>query len=451
MSEQLEAQILSWREYVNQRDTISAADADELESHLREQIDSLADAGLSHDEAFLVAVKRLGALSVISNEYAREHSERLWKQLTLDENDAPGHGHRGAWTAVAFALAAAVLVKLPALFGLSISGGDENFYAQNLTVLTLLVPTVFFLVRRHAVTRTWLAALAPFVLIALVINLFPFDVSGMTLPLAIAHSGIVGWLALGIAYVNGEWASGRARMNFIRFTGEWLVYFVLLALGGGVLTGLTVSVFASIGMLPGVLALVAEWIIPCGAAGAVVIAALLVESKQSVIENIAPVLTRVFTPLMTALLLVLVTAGFVQGNFVESGRELLILFDLVLLVVLGLLLYSQSARVADAPASWFDRLQLLMIGAALVVDTFVLIAMFSRIGEYGASANKLASLGVNVILLVNLLVAAWRQWSFVRHRISFARVESWQTSYVPVYLIWAAIVLAVFPPVFRFA
>lgn len=130
------------------------------------------------------------------------------------------------------------------------------------------------------------------------------------------------------------------------------------------------------------------WLLPCGAAGAAVIAAWLVETKQAVIENLAPVLTRVFTLLFTALLLALLVAGLVQGDLVDTRRDLLIIFDLVLLVVLGLLLYALSARDADAPPSWFDRLQLVMVVAALLVDVLVLVAMAAESGPTGSARTS---------------------------------------------------------------
>lgn len=77
--EGLEAQIDLWRGYVVRRRAISAADLDELEDHLREQIDERRASGLDDDEAFLVAIKRMGNLDPVSREFAREHSERLWK------------------------------------------------------------------------------------------------------------------------------------------------------------------------------------------------------------------------------------------------------------------------------------------------------------------------------------------------------------------------------------
>jgi hypothetical protein len=238
-------------------------------------------------------------------------------------------------------------------------------------------------------------------------------------------------------------------MDFVRFTGEWVIYYVLMAIGGGVLAALTIGIFGAVGL--NATFFVSDWMLPCGAAGAVLVAAWLVEAKKNVIENIAPVLTKVFAPLVTLLLIASIIAALVQFDVIDGGRDLLIVFDLVLLVVLGLVLYAMSARDPQAPASWFDRLQLVMLIAALAVDVIVLVAMIGRIGAYGASANQLASLGLNLIVLVNLVGAAWLQLGFVRGRTRFGVLEHWQMSYVPVYFAWAAIVAVVFPPVFAFA
>jgi hypothetical protein len=447
MDAELEEQISAWREFVRGRAAM-AGDVAELEAHLRDQIDGLEASGLSPDEAFLVAVKRMGGLDDLSREFAREHSDRLWKQLVVGGPQGQARASTGLVLAVVLAIGAGLAVQLPRIFGLTYSTAPEVF-VSNLPVLVLPFLAAFFLVRRKARIATIVAVAIPFVLAALILNLYPFVPDGMTFVLAAIHTAVALWIVFGIAYVNGDWRSDRARMDFIRFTGEWFVYFVLLGLGGGVLIALTVGLFSAIGL--DVTQFVEEWMLPCGIGGAVVIAGWLVEAKQSVIENIAPVLTKVFTPLFTLLLLALIVAGVLQGNLVDSERDLLILFDVTLIVVLGLLLYSMSARNPADPPSWFDRLQLLMVIAALVIDILLLVAMIGRIGTYGASANKLASLGLNLILLVNLVWAAWLQFGFVRGRVGYGRVERWQTSYVPVYLAWAVIVAVVFPPVFGFA
>jgi hypothetical protein len=236
-------------------------------------------------------------------------------------------------------------------------------------------------------------------------------------------------------------------MDFVRFSGEWLVYYALIAFGGGVLTAFTLFVFESIGLDAEALV---ETLLPCGAVGAVVVSAWLVEAKQSVIENMAPVLTRVFTPLFALVLLAFLATMAWTGNAIDVEREVLIGFDLLLALVLGLLLYSISARDKLAPPGLFDWLQLLLVAAALAVDVLALWAISGRISEYGVSPNKLAALGENFVLLVNLAWSAVLYLRFLSGRGRFAELERWQTAYLPVYAVWAWVVVLVFPPLFGY-
>src|SRR5690606_14242958 len=119
----LEQQIEQWRSYLRRRQAIHSVDVAELEDHLREQIVVLSEAGLASDEAFRVAVKRLGDLDALSREFAREHSDRLWKQLVVSPSDFDepgGAGGRDAAVAFGTAVLAAIAIKLPALFGIGL-------------------------------------------------------------------------------------------------------------------------------------------------------------------------------------------------------------------------------------------------------------------------------------------------------------------------------------------
>jgi len=95
-SQVLESQIAEWRAYVAKAPAVEGRDVDELEAHLRDQIAELDAAHLAPDEAFLVAVKRMGNLDTLSREFAREHSGRLWKQLVLSGDDEPARPS-GGW------------------------------------------------------------------------------------------------------------------------------------------------------------------------------------------------------------------------------------------------------------------------------------------------------------------------------------------------------------------
>ena len=451
-SEGLEAQIALWRAYVRRRRAIHSPDAEELESHLRDQVGALVDAGLTTDEAFLVAVKRMGDLDALSREFAREHSERLWKQLVA----APGASGEPDNTprteivvVVALAAVAALAVKAPELFGRQIFGdGDQGFYARNLSLFVLPLLTGYLAWKRGLPASTWYWLALPFIVAGGFANTFPFTPGGATEVLSVLHLPIALWLAVGFAYAGGHWRNGDERMDFVRFSGELFIYYVLIAFGGGVLTAFTVLMFDAIGLNAEWLA--QGWLLPCGAMGAVLVGAWLVEAKQSVIENMAPVLTRLFTPLFTAVLVVFLVTMAWTGSGIDVERELLIGFDLLLVLVLGLLLYAVSARDPQAPPNAFDALQLLLVVSALVVDGVALTAIAARISEFGFSPNKTAALGENLILLVNLAWSAWLYAGFLRGRGSFAALERWQTAYLPVYAVWAGLVVVVFPPLFGY-
>ena len=164
----------------------------------------------------------------------------------------------------------------------------------------------------------------------------------------------------------------------------------------------------------------------------------------------APVLTRLFTPLFAAVLVTFLGALLWTGRGVDFERDLLIQFNLLLVVVLGLLLYSLSARDPRSPRGAFDVMQVVLVVSALLADAVALWAIGARITEFGFSPNRVAALGANVILLVNLAWSAVLYIRFLRGRGSVTALERWQTDYLPVYAVWAAIVVIVFPPVFGY-
>jgi hypothetical protein len=165
----------------------------------------------------------------------------------------------------------------------------------------------------------------------------------------------------------------------------------------------------------------------------------------------APVLTMVFTPMFAVML---AGAAVVYAMTVPGGsfdRELLGVFDALLVVVLGLVVYGISARDPATSAGWSDRIQLVAVASALLLDVIVLAAMIARIGEFGFTPNRTAALGLNLLLLVSLSGTAWLSTRFFAGRGTFHRLERWQTSYLPIFALWAAAVAVILPPLFNFA
>jgi hypothetical protein len=444
--ESFESQIAEWRTFVAGAAAVNGHDVDELEDHLRHQIAELNAAGLTDDEAFLVAVKRMGDLDAVSREFAREHSDRLWKQLLGPGEDA-SLTPNGWVEALVFAVGAAVVIELARLAA-GFPGEKPAWFARNLSLFVLPFLAGYFARRRQMDARNWMLAAVPFALAALVVNVYPYDPDSDTDDLVALHLPVVMWFAIALPYMGGTLRSHERRMDFVRFTGEWFIYFVLIALGGGVLMALTAGIFNPAGVD---VDRIAHWVIPAGAAGGVIVAGWLVESKQRVVENVAPVLTMIFTPLFSFMLACAAIVYAVTELGDAFDRDLLSVFDALLLVVLALVLYAMSARDPSTAPNWLDRIQLVGVASALILDVMVLGSMIARIGDLGFSPNRTAALGLNIVLLVNLAGAASLSTRFVRRRSTLHHLERWQTSYLPVLALWAATVVVVLPPLFGFS
>ena len=204
----LEEQIAQWRAYVRRRQAVHGPDVEELEGHLREQLVALTEAGMAGDEAFLVAVKRMGSLDALSREFARAHSERLWKQLVIAPDaadESANTAHAETLVVLSLAVAAAFAIKVPALFGLRLGADDEPFYARNASLFVLPLLTIYFVWKRGSdvVSGLWLAL--PFAAGAVFANVFSFRTGSDTEVLTALHLPIALWLAVGFAYVRSRW------------------------------------------------------------------------------------------------------------------------------------------------------------------------------------------------------------------------------------------------------
>jgi hypothetical protein len=222
MGADLEAEIAEWRAFVERHAAVDDPDAEELEAHLRDQIAELDAAGLTSDEAFLIAVKRIGRLDEVAREFVREHSDRLWKQLVVGVDGGDGTPSSGGEAAaLAFAVAAGVTVQVARLAAGS-PGQEPWWLFRNAALFVLPFLAAFFAHRRGLTARQWLQTGVPIVLGALAINLYPTGEGTSTGVLAATHLPVVLWFVVAFPYMGGALGSHERRMDFVRFTGEWL-------------------------------------------------------------------------------------------------------------------------------------------------------------------------------------------------------------------------------------
>jgi hypothetical protein len=458
----LEARVHEWTDALRSRGAFRDEDVVELESHLRDEIDALAKTGLSAEEAFLVAGHRVGGPEALAAEYVKVHGEP-WRGMAFDTlTDADRfRARRDLVLAAALALAAALLAQVPRLFGTELFGPEPPVaWMKNISLFFMPLAAVFYAVRnrtksvRRASPGLLAVAAALFAAGGLLVNLYPWPASGsaalpQTLPLAALHLPVMLWLVVGLVYAADRWREDDARMDFLRTTGEAFIYGTLVICGGAVLTLFTELIFAALGI-----EIMQPYLRTVGIGGVVaapVVAVFLVSAKKSIVENIAPVLSRIFTPLFLATMLAFLAVMAILKKSPLTERDTLLAVNVMLILVLALVIYNLTARRSADRRTVMDWLNLALIACAAAVDAVALVSIAGRILSFGWSPNRAALLGLNLVLLVDLAGLAAATVRFLAGRGAFSAIERWQARYLPVLFAWAAVVVAAFPPLFAFA
>jgi hypothetical protein len=448
---ELESNIRAWSDNLRLRGNLKETDIMELESHLRDEIEDFLKAGLSEDEAFLISVKRLGSIDKLSMEYSKVNTEKLWKNLfsAYIDPDRRKKNRKDILLVIIFSILSGTLAKVPELFGYHITSPEsELFYFKNVAFFILPFIVGFFAIK-HKLNRKLVGIIMGiFVISAVAINFYPSFAPSDTELLSGIHLPIFLWLITGVAYIGEKWRASQGRMDFIRFTVESIIYGGLILLGFIVLSVFTQVLFSAIQI--DLSNFISQYLIVYGGCAVAMTTVFLVESKRSIVENFAPVLAKIFSPLflitMTAFLLSMIVLK--RSPFMD--RDFLIQFDLMLVLVLGLVLYVISARDKQSAPNFFDYLNLALIIVALIIDGIALSAIIFRLSSFGITPNKIAALGENIVLLANLGGLALLYVFYFAKKITFSVLEKWQTFYLYIYVGWTAVVIFVFPIIFNF-
>jgi len=447
----LESQIRKWRRHVQSTGSLGVQDVEELESHLRDSIDELTGRGVSVEEAFIVSIRRMGDARALDHEFAKVSTESIWRQLLVPaaDEDARRKQRTEITVVLLLALLGGLLGKIPALFGHPVAEESALIYARN-AGLFAFAPVAIYLIWRRALSLRFVAVAAvTFAVFAVAVNVYPSYEPYHTGVLAVLHVPIALLFLLMALYGGPGWRRPNLRLDFVRFAGEVVIYSVLIALGWLVLTLVSGAMFQLMGV--DITPFIVNWMVVFGGCGVAVVAAYLVEKKKGAIETMAPVLARIFTPFFLVVLLGIIITMALTGQGPSEDRELLIMFDIALALVLGLVLYTMSARDAEKPADWWDGVVLALVVLALVADTIALSGIVGRLATYGFSPNKVAALGENIVLMVGLVSLAVGYVRFLSGRSRYQTVIDWQMRYLPTHAVWAAFVALAFPPLFGFA
>jgi len=359
------------------------------------------------------------------------------------EYDNPGLS-RGWFTKLAYAVTTALvfgaLVRLPAVWL-----DEEWYYPRFAPSLVLLALSSYFWMERR-VRGALIAGLGLAVVTTVYVGLLPGHTDSVVM--AMMHLPIVFLTFLGFVFMGSSWRTTDARIRFVRMNGELLILSSLVALGGMVFSGVTISLFELLSKGNG------DWyarnVAVVGAVGVPVAGAFLYDVVFARRTGIAVALARVFAPLFLVMSVVYLVVGILGGQNPFLDRSFLITVDGLLLVVLGITVYSIVGDGQATQVKMFDYISIALVAVTLVIDVIALSAILFRLASFGFTPNRVVVLGVNLVIMIHLSCLFWTYVHTIRRKSERVAVERVVTRYLPVYALWAVVVTFLLPVVFGF-
>lgn len=314
---------------------------------------------------------------------------RLDAEQPLDRNlSVEGWQVKNLLKALLMCLVVGLLIKLPAWAGLSVN--EEYYYFQNGGLILLIGLLGYNLLTRNRLStlQKWLA-LGAFAVTAVYINLLPSD-GGDAVKLVFIHAPILLWFIYGLVYIDFNAGNYSKCIDFIRFNGDLTIVSAMIALAGGLLTAITMGLFNAINL------------------------------------DVTPLYTQY----------ILVWGAVAVPN-------------VMLLGVMALIIFS----VAEASKGVRQRFgEIVLFGLSfvtLIVNLLALSAIIYRLDQFGLTPNRLAVLGSNLLIFGHLMLIMLQLYRVCFQRKPIIVVEQTIAGYLPVYGVWALLVVIGWPLFFN--
>ncbi|MBP1153300.1 MULTISPECIES: DUF4153 domain-containing protein [unclassified Paenibacillus] len=284
-----------------------------------------------------------------------------------------------------------------------------------------------------------------FLISGLYLNMLPLEHKDSII-LVYLHLPIFLWVLLGLAFTGNEYGTGSTRLAYLKFNGEFCILYASMAISGMLLTGLTMRLFTFVGM--DISEFYFKNVVLFGAAALAIVAAYLVTRNLKLAKNIAPYIAKIFSPLVLATLLIYLITVFWVGKNPFLDRNFLLSFNGVLLSVLVVTIFSITESGTDEKKHISDYINFALIVLALIIDSVAVSAIVFRLSSYGITPNRLAGLGLNLLIWAHLIWIMLSYLPFLRNKTGPTTIHVAVTKYLPAYGLWAAFVTFAFPFMF---
>lgn len=371
-----------------------------------------------------------------------------WKaRLEFDHQADPGRKvlKRDLLFLIISCVMAGLLIKIPQLAGFDPE--KYAFYMKNTGIIVFLgLSTYIFLTNSRLNPGNLIITLWVYVLAALYVNLLPAGEGSDSIILTYIHLPLFLWCLYGVIFIDFDLKERSKRIDYLKYNGDLIILTLLILIGGGVLTAMTIGLFSAIGVH--IENFYMENIAIIGLVASPIVATYIIRNIPAITDKLAPIIAQIFSPLVLVTLLVYLIFMIVTGKDPYNDRDFLLVFNLMLLGVMAIVVFSVAGTSTREKQRFNEWILFVLSLLALAVDLVALSAILYRVGEFGFTPNRTAVLGSNLLIFVHLVLIAVDLFMVVRKGKRMKIVEHTIAKYLPLYAIWTLFVTFLLPLLF---
>jgi hypothetical protein len=383
----------------------------------------------------------------VYSEIEESELSKFWK-IRLDYNKLPDKIKKSNLSdilkLVSVCLITGFLIKIPEFFNIGLA---EIFYMKNAGIIVFTGLTLYvFLTNKIFELKRLLPVLVVFLILTLYINLLPSVTDSDSINLVYIHLPLLMWSIFGLVYIDFSLSDKIKRIEFLRYNGDLAILMAIMVIAGGILTGITIGLFETIGIK--IENFYMKNVVIIGAVSVPIVATYITKNYTVLTNKIAPVIANIFSPLVLLTAVIFLVALAISGKDPYSDRNFLLMFNLMLLGVMAVIVFSISETSAGKKQKFNELVLFVLSITTVIIDLIALSAIFYRLGAFGITPNRLAVLGSNILILGNLVLIIIDLYKVNFRKALIGEVELTIAKYLPVYLIWIIFVVIGFPLIF---
>jgi len=383
--------------------------------------------------------------NVIYPNYKDKLGLQVWNERLNYESEKLALGGKNEISAVIILiLVGGLIANIPNLTGIN----EESFFSKNIPLIIFPILSAYFIwIQKIEFNKIWFPIIA-IIISAIYVNLIPnYNKSDSTMLVGI-HLPMFLWSILGYAFIGAKLNDHPRKIEFLKFNGDLIIMCGIILLSCMVFTLITFGLFELINIKieESYFRYFAIWWI----AAIPMIASFLLQNNPQLINKVSPIIAKIFTPLVFINLLIYLTVVIYTGKYPYNDRNLLLVFNVLLIGVMALILFSVAEAGKNNKGLFTLYILFGLSILTIIINSIALSAISFRILQYGMTPNRIAVLGGNILIFIHLLMVSFKLYKSVRNKAKIEEVETSIAQFLPIYSIWTAIIVFILPFIFHY-